>query len=80
MPRSIFAPTDMTVGTPWKSILQFTFPMLMKFEGMGRVLTMVARGYLWAQSDPCENVNYARDALCAWCSVPQTKKATPRQA
>ena len=29
MPRSIFAPTDMTVGTPWKSILQFTFPMLL---------------------------------------------------
>jgi len=28
VPRSIFAPTDMTVGTPWKSILQFTFPML----------------------------------------------------
>lgn len=64
--------------TAWMS--RFTFPMLMKFEGMGRVLTMVARGYLWAQSDPYENVNYARDALCAWCSVPQTKKATPRQA
>ena len=28
MPKSIFAPTDMTVGTPWKSILTFTFPML----------------------------------------------------
>ncbi len=28
MPKSIFAPTDMTQGTPWKSILTFTFPML----------------------------------------------------
>ena len=28
VPKSIFAPTDMTVGTPWKSILTFTFPML----------------------------------------------------
>ncbi len=29
MARSIFAPTDMTQGTPWKSILTFTFPMLL---------------------------------------------------
>ncbi len=28
MARSIFAPTDMTVGTPWKSIVIFTLPML----------------------------------------------------
>ena len=26
--KKIFAPTDMTVGTPWKSILAFTLPML----------------------------------------------------
>ena len=26
--KKIFAPTDMTVGTPWKSILIFTLPML----------------------------------------------------
>ena len=26
--RSLNAPTDMTVGTPWKSILAFTVPML----------------------------------------------------
>ena len=26
--KRLFAPTDMTVGTPWKSILAFTFPML----------------------------------------------------
>ena len=28
MAKSIFAPTDMTVGAPWKSILVFTLPML----------------------------------------------------
>ena len=28
MAKSIFAPTDMTVGTPWKSIISFTLPML----------------------------------------------------
>jgi len=27
--RSLNAPTDMTVGTPWKSILSFTIPMLL---------------------------------------------------
>ena len=26
--KSLFAPTDMTVGTPWKSILAFSIPML----------------------------------------------------
>ena len=26
--KRLFAPTDMTVGTPWKSILAFTLPML----------------------------------------------------
>lgn len=28
MLKKLFAPTDMTVGNPWKSILLFTFPML----------------------------------------------------
>lgn len=27
-PKKLFAPTDMTVGTPWKGILMFTLPML----------------------------------------------------
>ena len=27
--KKLFAPTDMTVGTPWKSILIFTLPMLL---------------------------------------------------
>lgn len=28
MLKKIFAPTDMTIGTPWKSIIMFTLPML----------------------------------------------------
>ena len=28
MLKSLYAPTDMTVGTPWKSIVAFTLPML----------------------------------------------------
>ncbi len=27
--KKLFAPTDMTLGTPWKSILMFTLPMLL---------------------------------------------------
>ena len=27
--KSLFAPTDMTVGTPWKKIVVFTLPMLL---------------------------------------------------
>ena len=26
--KKLFAPTDMTVGTPWKSIAMFSLPML----------------------------------------------------
>ena len=28
MVKSLFAPTDMTVGAPWKGIISFTLPML----------------------------------------------------
>ena len=28
MLKNLFKPTDMTVGSPWKSIISFTFPML----------------------------------------------------
>lgn len=52
---------------------RFTFESLLNFEGMSRILTILARGYL-------PDMNRARDALCAWCSIPDSKKATPRQA
>ena len=29
MLKNLFAPTDMTVGAPWKNILIFTLPMLL---------------------------------------------------
>lgn len=52
---------------------RFTFESLLNFEGMSRILTILARGYL-------PDVNRARDALCAWCSTPDSKKATPKEA
>lgn len=52
---------------------RFTFDTLLKGEGLARVLTIVARGYLWQSETP--NLDRARDALCAWCSIPASKNA-----
>lgn len=57
---------------------RFTFDMLMDFEGLARVLTIVARGYMWQQADE-PDVARARRALLAWCSVPDSKKASPKE-
>ena len=65
---------------------RFTFDTLMDFEGLSRVLTILARGYLFHTDDgslvtsPRENIDHARRALCAWCSIPDSKKATPKEA
>ena len=50
---------------------RFTFDMLGEFEGMARVLTILARGYMWAEEEP--NPERAYRALCAWCSAPARK-------
>lgn len=62
---------------------RFTFEMLLDFEGLVRVLTIIARGYLFhdregeiLSGNPRARVDYARRALCAWCSVPDRKKAS----
>ena len=48
---------------------------------MARFLTILARGYLFhgkdgaiLSSDPHDWIDYARRALCAWCSVPEDGK------
>lgn len=56
---------------------RFTFEMLKTFEGLQRVLTIIARGYLHSGGNPYDNIEYAQRALCAWCSIPETKKSTP---
>ena len=50
----------------WKG--RFVFDMLLDFEGFARILTILARGYLFDGGEP--DVERARRALCAWCSVP----------
>ena len=52
---------------------RFTFDMLKEFEGMTRVLTILARGYMWTNEEP--DCDRAYRALCAWCSAPESKNA-----
>ena len=50
------------------------------------MLTILARGFLFHNEDgspaeaPRERIDYAKRCLCAWCSAPDSKKATPREA
>ena len=46
-----------------------------EFEGLGRILTIIAKGYLFSEAgNPYERVECARNALCAWCSLPEETK------
>ena len=57
---------------------RFTFRTFTEFEGMGRILTIFARGYLFKENEkPYERIEYARNALCAWCSIPEKMKKAP---
>ena len=59
---------------------RFTFDMITEFSGFGRILTIIARGYLFHDKgggvldNPYEQIEIARNALCAWCSIPDKKK------
>ena len=64
---------------------RFTIDMLMENYGFARILTVLARGYLFHNpdgtqraDDPYERTDDARRFLCAWCSIPDKKNATPR--
>ena len=63
---------------------RFTFKSILEFEGLPRVLTIIARGYMYhgkdsafLEGDPRERLDYVRKALCAWCSVPEDGKRAP---
>lgn len=64
---------------------RFTIDMLMENYGFARILTVLARGYLFhnpdgtlKEDDPYDHTDDARCALCAWCSIPDKKNATPK--
>lgn len=55
-----------------KNILgRFTVESIRDFLGFDRIFTILARGYLFRGGDPYDNVETARKALCAWCSIPE---------
>ena len=57
---------------------RFTLPMLLDLSGFQRILTIIARGYLFRDGENgYDRIDYARRALLAWCSLslPETKKA-----
>ena len=54
---------------------RFTFDTLLKGEGLQRILTILARGYLWQAGKP--DIDRARDALRAWCSIPDSAALHP---
>lgn len=56
---------------------RFTYDMLLKFEGLYRVFVIIARGYMFQNGKP--DIDRARNALCAWCSIPDSKKAHPKK-
>lgn len=56
---------------------RFTYEMLLGQIGFSRVLTILARGYLWEDDTP--NIDRARRALLAWCSLPETKNARAKK-
>lgn len=51
---------------------RFTFDMLLEFEGFARILTILARGYMF--KDNTSDIERARRALCAWCSAPNKER------
>ena len=47
---------------------RFTCEGIQGFEGFPRVLTIIARGYMFKNGTA--DIEYARRAICAWCSIP----------
>ena len=61
---------------------RFTFEALRDFSGLARILTILARGFLFhapngalLSGDPRGRISQARNGLCAWCSVPESGRS-----
>lgn len=73
---------DSKKDTTWLG--RFTFEPLRDFSGLSRILTILARGFLFhgvggavLEGEPRGRMDYARRGLCAWCSVPERASARP---
>ena len=57
--------------SPAHDLGRFTLESIRDFLGFERIFTILARGYLFRDGEPYENVTQARKALCAWVSIPE---------
>ena len=55
----------------------FTLDFFTSYDGLNRVLTIIAKGYLFQNGEP--DIDRAKRALLAWSSIPESKKATPKE-
>ena len=60
---------------------RFSLNTILELEGMGRILTIIARGYLFHDKNgnvlndaAYSRIEYTKSALCAWCSIPGKKE------
>lgn len=79
---SVVYKADSKKDTAWLG--RFTFEALRDFSGLSRILTILARGFLFhsvggavLDDEPRGRMDYARRGLCAWCSVPEQAGAKP---
>ena len=56
---------------------RIAFATTLDFEGLPRILSIIARGYMYGGGEP--NTDRARKALCAWCSIPDKKETATRE-
>ena len=59
-------------------LCRFTYDMLLEQKGFTRVLTVLARGYMW-EDHAKPDIDRAKQALLAWCSLPIRKKAETKE-
>lgn len=78
--RTYTGTTDYKAKTKRDSsyLCRFTYDMLLEQKGFTRVLTVLARGYMW-EDHAKPDIDRAKQALLAWCSLPISKKAETKE-
>ena len=56
---------------------RIAFATILDFEGLPRILSIIARGYMHSTDSP--DIDRAYGALCAWCSIPDKKENSIRE-
>lgn len=56
---------------------RIAFATILDFEGLPRILSIIARGYMHGGITP--DIDRAHRALCAWCSIPDKKENATRE-